>query len=96
MKLLVHDQKSLSPQHKRLLAKKQQDYVGFLIGILNNLKERGEIIGKNTTICAFAFFGMVSWAYRWYDPKGRIKPSELASIFNQIFTQGIFSNPKNK
>ena len=91
MKLLVHDQKSLSPEHKKLLDKKQEDYVGFLIRILNNLKKRGEIIDINTKVCAFAFFGMVSWAYRWYNPKGRIKPWELSNIFNQIFTKGIFS-----
>jgi hypothetical protein len=91
MKLLVHDLKSLSPKHKKLLDKKQEDYVGFLIRILNNLKKRGEIIDINTKVCAFAFFGMVSWAYRWYNPKGRIKPGELSNIFNQIFTKGIFS-----
>jgi len=94
MKLLVHDQKSLSPEHKKLLDKKQEDYVGFLIRILNNLKKRGEIIDINTKVCAFAFFGMVSWAYRWYNPKGRIKPGELSKIFNQIFTKGIFLNSK--
>jgi AcrR family transcriptional regulator len=96
MKLLVHDQKSLSPKHKKLLDKKQEDYIGFLIRILNNLKKTGEIIDINTKICAFAFFGMVSWAYRWYNPRGRIKPSELSNIFNQIFTHGIFLNPKKE
>ena len=96
MKLLVHEQKSLTPEHKKLLDKKQEEYVGFLIRILNNLKKKGEIVNINTTVCAFAFFGMVSWAYRWYNPKGRIKPSKLANIFNQIFTEGIFLNPKTE
>jgi AcrR family transcriptional regulator len=96
MKLLVHDQKSLSSKHKELLSKKQRDYVQFLIKILDDLKKEGKITDIDTTVCAFAFFGMVSWAYRWYNPKGRIKPLELANIFNRIFTQGIFLNPKNE
>ena len=96
MKLLVHDQKSLSSKHKELISKKQRDYVQFLIKILDDLKKEGKTIDIDTTVCAFAFFGMVSWAYRWYNPRGRIKPSELANIFNQIFTQGIFLNPEDE
>lgn len=94
MKLLVHDQRSLTSKHKELINKKQRDYVQFLIKILDKLKKEGKIVDIDTTVCAFAFFGMVSWAYRWYNPKGIIKPSELANIFNQIFTQGVFLNSK--
>jgi AcrR family transcriptional regulator len=96
MKLLVHDQRSLSSKHKEFISKKQRDYVQFLIRILEELKREGKIVDIDTTVCAFAFFGMVSWAYRWYNPKGRIKPAELANVFNQIFTQGIFLAPKGE
>lgn len=92
MKLLVHDQNSLSSEHKEIIKQKQRTYVKKLIEILEDLKQKGEIINLDTTVCAFTFFGMVSWAYRWYNPKGRIRPDELSEIFNQIFTKGIYSN----
>jgi AcrR family transcriptional regulator len=91
MKLLVHDQKSLRPEHKKKLVRLQKDYVKVFVKILEDLKKNGEISDIDTTVCAFAFFGMVHWAYRWYSPGGRIKPDQLSEMFNQIFTKGIFS-----
>ena len=90
--LMVRDHKSLSPEHREALNDKRRKYVRALIHILDELKAKGEILDMDTTVCAFAFFGMVSWTYRWYDPNGRIKPDELSRIFNQIFTKGIFSD----
>ncbi|MBW1763676.1 MAG: TetR/AcrR family transcriptional regulator [Deltaproteobacteria bacterium] len=91
MKLLVIDQNSISQKNKEDLKEKQRDYVEKLIKILDELKDNGEIVDIDTTVLAFAFFGMVSWAYRWYNPKGNIKPAELSEIFHQIFTKGIYS-----
>ena len=93
MKLLVHDQNSLAPEHRKAINEKQRNYVRGLIKILEELKQKGEILDLDIKVCAFAFFGMVSWAYRWYDPEGKITPAELSAIFNQIFTKGIYSGP---
>ena len=90
MKLLVHEQNSLSPLHKKAIIEKQKEYIGKLRRILEDLKGKGEILDLDTKVCAFAFFGMVSWAYRWYRPEGKIKPAELSDIFKQIFTRGVF------
>jgi len=90
MKLLVHDQKSLLPEHKDALVGKQRLYVQKIIDLLDELKAQGELADLDMKVCAFAFFGMVSWAYRWFDPKGPITPQELSAIFNRIFTRGIY------
>jgi AcrR family transcriptional regulator len=90
MKLLVENQKSLSWQHQQALEKKQSKYVKKLVDILNELKREGELVDLDTKVCAFAFFGMVSWAYRWYDPQGKISPEQLSEIIHHIFTKGIF------
>jgi AcrR family transcriptional regulator len=90
MKLLVHDLNSLIPEHKEIIKEKQRSYVKKLMAILEELKQKGEMLDLDTKACAFAFFGMVSWAYRWYDPTGKLTPAQLAEIFKQIFTKGIF------
>lgn len=90
MKLLVHDQRSLSPGHREELNQKQSEYVSRLIAILQQLQDRGEMLDIDLTVCAYAFFGMVSWAYRWYRPDGKVKLEELSEIFYTIFTQGIY------
>lgn len=90
MKLLVHDQKSLLLEHKEALVGKQRIYVQKIVDLLDELKAQGELADLDTKVCAFAFFGMVSWAYRWFDPKGKMPPEELSSIFSRIFTKGIY------
>jgi TetR/AcrR family transcriptional regulator, cholesterol catabolism regulator len=90
MKLLVHDQRSLSPGHRKELNQKQSEYVSRLIAILQQLRDQGEMLDIDLTVCAYAFFGMVSWAYRWYRPDGKVKLEELSDIFYTIFTQGIY------
>ena len=90
MKLLVHDQQSLSPGHREELKQKQSEYVSRLIAILRQLQDQGEMLDIDLTVCAYAFFGMVSWAYRWYRPGGKVNLEELSEIFYTIFTQGIY------
>ena len=90
MKLLVHNQDALNPEHKEKIKEKQRIYANSLIKVLEALKAEGKITDLDTKACAFAFFGMVSWAYRWYDPKGKISPARLSEIFHRIFTKGIY------
>jgi TetR/AcrR family transcriptional regulator, cholesterol catabolism regulator len=96
MKLLVHNQESLSREHSEMLDIKQKSYIRILIKVLDDIKKAGGSIDIDTTVCAFAFFGMVSWAYRWYNPEGRIKTDELSEIFHRLFTSGLFLQKDNK
>jgi len=90
MKLLVHEQRSLSPEHREELKERQRLYVGRLIKVLEELRDRGEMLDLDLAVCAYAFFGMVSWAYRWYRPEGKVKLDELSESFYTIFTRGIY------
>jgi AcrR family transcriptional regulator len=92
IKLLGDQQKHcVSSRYKQKLIKKQRDYLKVLVKILEGLKEQGEMTDIDPTVAAFAFFGMVHWIYRWYNPNGKVKPDQLAEIYVRIFTKGIFS-----
>lgn len=90
MKLLVHEQNCLKPLHKEALKTKQKEYLAELTMVFTALKNSGQMRDFNPKVCAFAFFGMVSWAYRWFNPSGDLSTQELAQTFARIFTQGIF------
>jgi TetR/AcrR family transcriptional regulator, cholesterol catabolism regulator len=96
MKMLVHDQRSLSPDHREELNQKQSEYVSRLIAILKQLQDQGEMLDLDLTVCTYAFFGMVSWAYRWYRPDGKVKLDELSEIFYTIFTRGIYRERESR
>lgn len=93
VKLLVDEQKHcMSSGYKQKLIKNQRDYLKVLVKILEGLKSKGEMVDIDPKVAAFAFFGMVHWVYRWYDPNGEVKPDQLAEMYVRIFTKGIFSN----
>lgn len=92
MKLLVHEQDCLTPQHQDALRQKQKQYMSRLTQIFESLKKNNQMRDLDPKVCAFAFFGMVSWAYRWFNPDGEMSTRQLAEHFSEIFTQGIFQN----
>lgn len=92
MKLLVHEQNCLKPVHQDALKLKQKEYLVQLTKVFEALKNRGQMRDLDPQVCAFAFFGMVSWAYRWFNPEGKMSTPELAETFSTIFTKGIFLN----
>lgn len=89
MKLMALNLSSLSIPHQSQLAKRQKQYVQLFVAVLDELREQNKIAEFDTTVCAYAYFGMISWAHKWYDPNGRVKPDELAGIFNNLFMKGI-------
>jgi TetR/AcrR family transcriptional regulator, cholesterol catabolism regulator len=89
LKLLVEEQKKVAPQHRRKLSRVQREYLDIMVRILDGLKKEGKMAALDSTVCAFAFFAMVHWVYRWYKPNGTIPPERLSDIFNRIMTCGI-------
>ncbi len=61
-----------------------------LTSVFELLKKSNQMRDLDPKVCAFAFFGMVSWAYRWFNPDGEMSTEQLAENFIKIFTQGIF------
>lgn len=92
MKLLVHEQDCLSNEHRAALKLKQKEYMRQITQIFESLKNDNQMRDLDTKVCAFAFFGMVSWAYRWFNPDGGMSTQQLAEHFAEIFTKGIFLN----
>jgi AcrR family transcriptional regulator len=90
MKLLGQEHKSLTSKHNEALDRMRRDYVDILVRILEDLRKQGQTWDIDPTICSYAFFGMVAWTYRWYNPKGKVKLVELVEIFTKILTRGIF------
>jgi AcrR family transcriptional regulator len=90
MKLLAEDEKSVKPANKKRINKLQREFLDILVRILDGLKENGRMVDLDSTLCAFAFFSMIHWQSRWYNPKGKMNPEQLSEIFYYILTRGIY------
>jgi len=87
--LLVNEQNSLTPEHRRILVEKQRQYISIFKDVFQELK--GDRLTKEIphSVATFAFLGMVHYTIKWYDKKGLVGLEELADSFVEIFTKGI-------
>jgi len=43
------------------------------------------------TVVVYGLLGMLNWLYKWYDPKGRLGPTEIAAQFSALALSGLRS-----
>jgi TetR/AcrR family transcriptional regulator, cholesterol catabolism regulator len=89
--LLVNEQQSLTPEHRRILVDKQRAYVHIFKDIFGELK--GNRLAKEIpdSVAIFAFLGMVHYTITWYRKHGPVDLEGLADIFSEIFTRGVLA-----
>ena len=93
-KLILNDDDCLTGDWHDQIKNKQREYLGFWRRALNSYCLQKGISTEDTAIEAHCLVGMCAWIYRWYDPKGTMKPETLAlKIFNN-FVFGL-SNKEN-
>jgi hypothetical protein len=62
----------------------------MLTDIFADLQAAGVMKPLPASVAAFAFFGMVHYTYKWFRHDGPVTAVELADLFHEIFTRGIF------
>lgn len=92
--LLINEMSSLSGNYRRILIEKQRHYLNLMKLILGDLQVNDKMKQIPSSVAAFAFFGMVHYTIKWYQPKGAIGVDELSDFFVEIFTKGIFKAGK--
>ena len=40
-------------------------------------------------VVSYGLLGMLNWLYKWYDPNGRLGPSEIAAQFSALALSGL-------
>ena len=87
-KTLLHESYNLSPKYLKEVRARERWYFEIVSGVIadfmgdRSTKERA-------TVLAFTLFGMMNWIYKWYDPKGAIRPGELSRLIYDLFTKGM-------
>jgi AcrR family transcriptional regulator len=92
--ILVSEGKSLAPEHQQIFVDKQRVYVEALTRLFSDLAKEGLLKSIDPSVLAFIFFGMVHWTYSWYNPRGKIGPEVLGSIFSEVFPRGVLKDQK--
>ena len=87
--LLTEEVSSLSPKHRRQIVERKRHYFEFVRDTLDELKAEGKLRKVDTTIAAFALFGMLLWLPRWYRPGGRLSAVQTIDHLLNQYLNGV-------
>jgi AcrR family transcriptional regulator len=92
MKVLSHEAESLAGDLHTHVSTKKDKYTKLARRILKEIQQQ-ETVGPqiDLTVATYALFGMMNWIYNWYDPKGKLKVSELVENVTRLFLHGFIA-----
>jgi AcrR family transcriptional regulator len=76
--IYTREEKNLAPEDAHRIGEMRRDFDAKLTKLLQNGIVSGEFDLEDPRMAALSIGGMVSWAYVWYRPKGRLKLPEIA------------------
>ena len=66
------------------------DMEAVVTELIREAQERGDIDHSvDPMLASHAVFATVNWIYRWYKPRGRLKPPEIAAFVVQYVLNGL-------
>jgi AcrR family transcriptional regulator len=90
MKVLSHEAESLAGELHAHVSTKKEKYTKLARRILKDIQQgQAEKSQIDLTVATYALFGMMNWIYNWYDPKGKLKVSELVDNVTRLFLHGF-------
>jgi AcrR family transcriptional regulator len=82
--IFTREEKNLSPDDFARISDMRREFDAKLRELLNEGIATGEFKIKDAPLAALAIGGMVSWAYVWYRPNGRLSLPELADQMSSL------------
>lgn len=84
----------LPPEHYAIVIKRRRHLENTFAEIFQEGIDAGLIRKIDVLPAVYGFLGACNWIYQWYNPEGRLKPSELAEIYSDIILNGCLKNPE--
>jgi AcrR family transcriptional regulator len=90
MKVLSHEAESLAGDLHAHVSTKKDKYTKLARQILSEIQEQQDVHSQvDLTVATYALFGMMNWIYNWYDPRGKLKVTELVDNVTRLFLHGF-------
>jgi AcrR family transcriptional regulator len=82
--IFAREEKNLLPQDFIRISAMRRDFDHKLVALLTEGVQSGEFSIADPALAALAIGGMVSWAYVWYRPNGRLALPDLAEEMSRL------------
>jgi hypothetical protein len=82
--IFAREEKNLAPADFQKISQMRRDFDAKLVQLLDQGVASRAFTIKDTRIAALAIGGMVSWAYVWYRPNGRLTLEEASQELSEL------------
>ena len=88
--LILNETRSLTPEHREVVARHAATFEDGLAGVIADGQERGLIDADlDPKVVTKALLGAGNWVNRWYREGGAWSPGDLSSQYARIFLFGM-------
>ncbi|MGD8329514.1 MAG: TetR/AcrR family transcriptional regulator [Acidobacteriota bacterium] len=87
--VILNEPFSLRDDYRAAIDKRKRRYVRFLNQTFRELRSRGLMRDIDPRVATFALLGMINWMYQWYGAGGRLRDTEIAEAYIDLFLNGL-------
>jgi AcrR family transcriptional regulator len=89
LRMFFEHHRELGPDRRAQMRENRIRYRRLIEDTISAGIAAGELRPVDARLTAFALFGMVNWAYKWYQVKGELSPRETAYFMWDLFMRGV-------
>lgn len=89
--VVLNEAHALHGDYRTRIDRRKRRYVRFLNETFRELKRKGLIREIEPRVATFALLGMINWTYHWYTANGRLRDTEVAEAYIDLFLGGLLN-----
>lgn len=93
--IFFREEKNLAPQALEEITRLRKQFDRRLSGLLADGVAAGEFVTQDVNLAALAIGGMISWAYTWHRPGGRLSIAELGNHMAELTLHMVGVAPRS-
>ncbi|MGY1917025.1 TetR/AcrR family transcriptional regulator [Blastococcus sp. SYSU DS0973] len=95
LRMFFEHHRELGPDRRAQMRENRVRYRRLIEETITAGVAAGELRPVDARLTAFALFGMVNWAYKWFQVKGQLSPRETAYFLWDLFMRGVQADRAN-
>ena len=89
--VVLNDAHALHGDYRTRINRRKRRYVRFLNETFRELQRKRLIREIEPRVATFALLGMINWTYHWYTANGRLRDTEVAEAYIDLFLGGLLN-----
>ncbi|MEE3151369.1 MAG: TetR/AcrR family transcriptional regulator [Acidobacteriota bacterium] len=89
--VVLNEAHALHGDYRTRINRRKRRYVRFLNETFRELQRKRLVREIEPRVATFALLGMINWTYHWYTANGRLRDTEVAEAYIDLFLGGLLN-----